>query len=391
MKILMLSTDENIFIEGSEVWRRMIEYGSLVEELHIIIKNQNSPLRQGFAGQANLKTQNFGNVFVYPTNSYWSFFYLWDAYRISSGILRNLKLETPQESKHPAGQVRNCVITTQNPFETGLVGYLLKRKFRLPLQVQIHTDFLSPYFGQESWKNKMRVILGQWLVKKADGLRVVSERIKNSLLSLYPKPYTLNPVTVLPIFVDIEKIRNASIKTDLRYKYPDRFIILMASRLTKEKNIGLAVAAMEEIVKVYPQALLLIVGSGPEQKNLKSQISNLKLQNNIIIENWSDDLASYYKTADLFLLTSNYEGHGRPVVAATTADLPVLMTDVGIAIGSVVPVGDYKVLADKLGSIISGKLTEEEILEKQKKVLNFYRSYNDFLDQIKRSWENCFS
>ncbi len=80
MKVLMFSTDKNIFIEGSEVQRRMVEYGSLVEELHIIIKSQN----------LNLKSQNFRNVFVYPTNDRWKFLYFINAYKIGKKIISKL-------------------------------------------------------------------------------------------------------------------------------------------------------------------------------------------------------------------------------------------------------------------------------------------------------------
>ena len=38
MKVLMLSTDENIFKEGSEVSSRILDYGKLVEELHVVVK-----------------------------------------------------------------------------------------------------------------------------------------------------------------------------------------------------------------------------------------------------------------------------------------------------------------------------------------------------------------
>ena len=67
-----------------------------------------------------------------------------------------------------------------------------------------------------------------------------------------------------------------------------------------------------------------------------------------MIEPWRDDLASFYKSFDVFLLPSNYEGWGRAVIEAMAAGLPVVMTDVGLAgevvknneNGIVVPVGD---------------------------------------------------
>ena len=367
MKVLMFSTDKNIFIEGSEVQRRMVEYGSLVEELHIIIKSQN----------LNLKSQNFRNVFVYPTNDRWKFLYFINAYKIGKKIISKLLITNYQ-----------LLITCQDPFETGLVACLLKRKFELLLQVQIHTDFLSQYFWRESFKNKVRVFLAKQILKRVDNIRVVSERIKKSLIS--ELGISVGKVSVLAIFVDIEGIKNTEAAFDLHKKYPGKFIILMASRLTKEKNIDLALEVMRGVIKQHPSVLLLIVGDGPEREALKLQITNYKLQKNVVLEPWTNNLSSYYKTADLFLLTSNYEGYGRTVVEAMAAGLPVVMTDVGLAVGSVVPVGDKDLLTQRLNYLIENKFARENILNGQIKVLGLYDTKEVYLNLIKKSWENCF-
>ena len=373
MKILMLSTDENIFKENSEVRKRMVDYGGLVDELHVIVKSHG----------LRVKSQELGNVFIYPTNSFWPIFYFWDAYKISSSIIRNWNLE-----------IRNCVITCQDPFETGLVGYLLKSKFKILLQLQIHTDFLSPYFWQESLKNKIRVLVAQWLVKKADGIRVVSERIRSSLCSKFQA--SSSKIIVLPIFVDVEKIRQVPIKTDLRQKYPGRFIILMASRLTREKNILMALEAMRGLTRNdtrtnTDKVLLLIVGDGPEREMLKAQIISYKLQDNVVIEDWSDDLSSYYKTADLFLLTSNYEGYGRTIIEAAAAGLPVIMTDVGIAWGRVVPVGGISELISAIKLLVGSRELRAKVIEEQNILLKDLVGRDEFLNNIKQSWKSCFS
>ena len=129
------------------------------------------------------------------------------------------------------------VISTQDPFETGIAGWLLARKFRLPLQIQVHTDFLSSYFWKESFLNKIRVIIGKFLVKRADCLRVVSTESKILYSSnLQPTTYNLIALAVLPIFVDIEKIKSTPANFDVRKKYPQfSFIIMTISRLEKEK------------------------------------------------------------------------------------------------------------------------------------------------------------
>ena len=138
MKILMLSTDLKIFESGSESEKRIKDYGSLVEELHVIVKAASDSSTSLGAGKQQAASI-IGNVFLYPTNDRHKFLYFFNAYRIGKSIIRNWKLE-----------IRNCVITAQDPFETGLVGYWLKRKYKPPLQLQVHTDFLSPYFLRKS-------------------------------------------------------------------------------------------------------------------------------------------------------------------------------------------------------------------------------------------------
>ena len=166
------------------------------------------------------------------------------------------------------------LVTAQDPFETGLAGWLIARKNNTPLQLQIHTDFASPYFKQESFLNRIRVMLAWFLIPRATRIRVVSERIKDSLVSRFT--FHVSRIDVLPIFIDTERLENAPIKTDLRKKYQQfDFIVLMASRLTKEKNIPLAIEAFTEVIKKHPRAGLVIVGKGPREKELNNSSSLL--------------------------------------------------------------------------------------------------------------------
>lgn len=382
MKVLSIGSDKNLFIEDSDVRRRIIEYGELVDELHIVILNQKS---NPPAGRAGLKSQNFGNVFLYPANSRSRWFYIFDAYKIAKKIL---------------AVGGHWLITSQDPFESGLVGWFIKRKFCVSLQLQIHTDFLSPYFWRESVLNKIRVIIAKFLIPRAGCLRVVSERIRSSILGRLNLPTEAQPpIVILPIFVDAEKIKNSHIKTNLHDKYPQfGFVILMASRLTKEKNISMPIDALVEIVKKHPKTGLIIVGSGPEENKLKLKIIKLKLENNIILEPWSNDLVSYYKTADLFLLTSNYEGYGMAVVEAMIAGCPIVMTDVGLAgelltndvNGIVIPVGDKLKLQEVVSRIIENPDLKIILKENGQKIGSSLYSKEEYLKNYKNSWLVCF-
>jgi glycosyltransferase involved in cell wall biosynthesis len=170
----------------------------------------------------------------------------------------------------------------------------------------------------------------------------------------------------------------------------------MASRLTKEKNIGSAINAMSDVALRYPRTGLVIVGSGPEKDNLKFKIKNFppeadqppleNLLDNIIIESWTDDLVSYYKTCDLFLLTSNYEGYGRTLVEAAAAGCKIISSDVGVADEilekeNIFKPGDPKALKEKIIKAIKGDIKPPKPIRSETKA--------GYLEKYKKSWLVC--
>jgi len=356
MKVVSISTDRKLFEEGSVVLTRQKYYAERMEELHVIVFSLS---KNGY------KYRSFGNLHLYPMNSSSRISFLFDAYRLGKKII----LENSFKKE-------NSVITTQDSFETGLVGYLLKKKFNLPLQLQIHTDFLNSYFKNSSL-NLARVVLAKFLIPKADGLRVVSSVISGSLQKEFPNLKT--KIDILPIFIDIEKIKNSAISINLRQKYPDRFIILMASRVTKEKNIILAIKLVSSLIRANKRIVLLIVGDGPEKKAL--QLYAKDMGGYVVFEPWTLDLTSYYKTADVFLLTSQYEGYGMTLIEAGTAGCPIVTTNVGIAKTDlfkngenafVCPVGDVDCLSKAIIDLIENpekrKLFKERMQDSIKRV-----------------------
>ncbi len=345
MKVISIGTDRNIFKKESAVRARVTEYGALFEELHIVVFSRRA--------LGHKKEQISSNVWIYPTNSLLKIFYIKNAFSICVEILRDKRLTSA-----------NTVTTCQDPFETGIVGIKLKKKFDIPLHIQIHTDLFSPFFRYSSVLNWVRVHIAKKVLVKANAVRVVSKRIADSLVA--QKSLTIAPI-ILPIFVDKEKIENTPITTDLKKKYPKwNFIIFMASRLTKEKNIPLAINVMQKLLLEYPSIGLVIVGSGTQEKNLRALVLHTKLSNNVVFESWQNDLVSYYKTADLFLVTSDYEGFGMTIVEALFAHCPTISTDVGIAsdvlkdrVSFVCPVGDGECLLQKIKIFIKDNQLRE--------------------------------
>ncbi len=313
MKVLTIGSDKKLFEEGSAVRARAIEYASLFEELHIIVFS-----KRNF--QLIRKIQIAENAWVYPTNSWSRWLYVRNAVRLGRSIVKS------QLSK-----VSDWVVSGQDPFESGLAASRIAARFNLPLHIQIHTDFLSPYFAGSSFLNRIRLRIASRVLPQAKAIRVVSERIKDSLLQVASYKLQTVPV-VLPIFTDLQKFASVQPSSGLKQKYPQwNFIILIASRLSPEKNISFALDVLYKLVKKYPRLGMVIVGEGPCQRSLKSKVRSLKLRNSVAFLPWQPDLASYYKTANLFLLTSLYDGFALTLLEAVASGCPTVSSDVGVA------------------------------------------------------------
>ena len=313
----MISTDRKIFEDGSAVRTRQIEYARNWDEVHIIVFTN--------------KTMNFSesglssNCFVYPTNSSVKIKYPFDAIHLGQFIIEKRGITN---------------ITCQDPFLTAVAGVSLKKNNDVKLEIQLHTDIGSSNYAK-SIGNRIRKALALSYLPKADSVRVVSNRIKDYLIG------TLNieqsKITMRPVTVDIECIRNAPIieTADLHKKYPQfNKIILMASRLEKEKNIDFAIRAFAKVIKKMPKTGLVIVGDGSETSKILSTVSKLGIETSVIVEPWAnkETLVSYYKTANVFLNTSFFEGYGMALVEAKAAGCKIISTDVGVAkeVGAVI-------------------------------------------------------
>ncbi|RJQ36823.1 glycosyltransferase [Candidatus Parcubacteria bacterium] len=297
MKLLVIGTDRELFRPDSAARQRIAGYASLFDTLDIVVMTP-----PGFS-----ETAIAANARIFPTNSRQPAFRPFDAARIARALLKKTAID--------------CV-SAQDPAESGLAGWLTVRRTRVPLHVQLHADFFAPAFRRQSIKDRLRFWIARYVIRRAARFRVVSERIKRSLVA---RGISEGRIRVLPIFVDRSAIAAAAPAFDLHAKFPQYdWIVLFAARLVREKNIPLALEAFTVLCKEFPRSGMVVVGDGPERERLLGV-------ERVEFLGWQDDLLPYYKGTDCFLLTSNHEGYNRGVIEAAAAGLPVIMTDVGIA------------------------------------------------------------
>lgn len=371
LKVLMISTDRNILAPGSAVSERMKEYGKLVDELHIVLLSDRAH------GLKDTVLDN--NVWVYPTNSASKWFRSRGAARRGKKIVFDRNFVRGKS-----------LITAQDPFECGLAGLKIKSKWRLPLEVQLHTDPFSPYFI--GFLNSIRKYLARKVLAHADSLRVVTAALGDEIAQRFS--VSKDQISVLPIYIDQKAIEEGKISFDLHSRFGWHFIILVVARLTKEKNVSLALEVLAKLRTRFNDVGLVVVGSGPEEGNLKSLAKKLDIERSVTFAGWQDDITSYYRTSNLFLQTSRFEGYGLALVEAGLSGLPVVTTAVGLAgelkDGQDVYVcpADADYIANATADLIQNNAKREMFRSALRHTLeNKLISKEEYLKRLKEAWE----
>ena len=303
MRVLQIGSDRSkrgILYAGSPACVRQAAYGARFGALDIIGFSLRGDGRKQFA----ISPQTH----VYPTNSFSKLLYGLDTLRILNHL--------PKAD----------IISAQDPFEVGLLALLISCMEKIPLHVQVHTDFLSPEYGSHSLVNRLRSMVAKFVLQRASHVRVVSERVKNEITARYELKV---PVSVLPIYVDIERFKNVPHSPELSKRFAHcKTKLLVVSRLESEKNVSLAIASFANTVPA--DTCLIVVGTGSERLKLIDLAKSLGVEDQVFFEGESDP-REYHSVADLVLVTSRYEGYGIVIIEALAAGKPVISTDVGIA------------------------------------------------------------
>ena len=335
MNALFVSNDPTAFDPSSATRARLRAYAAAIGELHFLSRGKGDD-------------QDDGPLHLHPVHGV-KLFALMGMEKRANELIRQHGIE---------------VVSAQDPFEHGRIAMKAVAGTNAKLHIQIHTDFLSPWFTRSgvfrSMKvhmpalNRIRVRIADQVLPSAHGIRVVSERIRESLAARYP---SLPPVSVIPVSVEREAPEALPL--------PDHgfsFAFVTAGRLEPEKRIEDILMALGKIAQRFPSVGLVIIGDGSEHKKLETLAKKLGLSARVVFAGEQGTKAwGMMRSAHAYIQASAYEGYGRTLIEAALARLPIITTDVGI-VGEVfkgyeqvlaTPPGDTQNLAALMTALIS--------------------------------------
>ncbi len=104
-------------------------------------------------------------------------------------------------------------------------------------------------------------------------------------------------------------------------------VILFVGRFVKDKGINTLLKAFKKIKSENKNCYLLLVGSDEEGliKKFKNEHYNFE---NIIIEEWKEEIEKWYSVADIYCLPSYREGLGHSILEASSSSLPTVCSNI---------------------------------------------------------------
>lgn len=188
------------------------------------------------------------------------------------------------------------------------------------------TGFLDdPDFG---WGSGVRrgvfSLLTRWFYARADAVVVTSRGVADDLIAHYGVP--ASKVRVLHNPVDLESIARLSSEAGEQPFAEDGTPVLVAAgRLAGVKNYPLMIAAFADVV-ARRRAYLWILGDGPERARLEARAADGGVGRFVRFLGFQQNPFRYIAKADVFVLTSTYEGFGNVLIEAMACGTPVVAT-----------------------------------------------------------------
>lgn len=215
----------------------------------------------------------------------------------------------------------DCVISFLP--EPNMLMCSLKKSISVPLIISVRNDPKIEY------ASKLKYTLMRLLYPKSDGYVFQTEQAK-AYFSFSEHIVKSSVVISNPLakeFVGAADELKASVNATDVASGRKVYRVMAAGRLEKQKNYPLMLEAFWQFHKKHPDSTLTIYGEGTKRTELEEWIQGKGLEESILLPGVSDCIRERLAEADLFLMTSEYEGMPNALMEAMAMGLPVIATD----------------------------------------------------------------
>ncbi len=382
--VLMISLDTSLATQpDSDARRRHLAYAERVGRLSIVVY---TPHGVGAAVHPSRE------LTILPTNSRSKLTFVFDAVRQAKHALRTQPID---------------LITTQDPFLTGLVGVWLRRRLGVPLLVQNH----SYYFGNQAWitenplRNSLLREVARFTIAQADMYRTVNRKERDHYLA---RGGSLDRSVALPLGTasndfaqPVAEQELAALRASLGL-LPGNKVVLWVGYPVAFKRVPLLFKVFRCVAETEPEARLILIGDMTRSpQDLQALARDEGIADGVIMHGpvKHSDLPLYYALGSVYVHTSAYEGVPRVLFEASAAGLPLVgMSAVGVdeviedgVNGYLVPDMDINGMAERIVSLLSHPAQAHEMGTMARKLAFERYDAERYIDAWVGVWERAIA
>ncbi len=176
---------------------------------------------------------------------------------------------------------------------------------------------------KQPWRRRVFAAVTRFFYGRADAIVATSRGVADDLAANFGVPRA--KIHVLHNPVDLDAIAKQSSEPIAHEVTGDRHVVAAAGRLAGVKNYPLLIAAIAELQATLP-VYVWILGDGPERSQLETLAEARGVGSRVRFLGFQQNPWRYIARADVFALTSTYEGFGNVLVEAMACGTPVVAT-----------------------------------------------------------------
>ncbi len=241
-----------------------------------------------------------------------------------------------------------------------LAKHLARSKTRLIVREANTLSNQSKYCKTDQWSGQ----LAKWFYPWADQVLAVSHGVADDLskvtgMSLARMKVVYNPVITPSLVENSRAVLDHPWLSDKAVP-----VVLGVGRLSEQKDFPTLIRAVAQ-VRSHRPVRLLILGAGPDRESLTALAASLGIKEDVAFMGFVDNPYAYMKQADVFVLSSKWEGLPNVLIEAMAVGTPVVSTNCpsGAAeilangkYGELVEIGDDRAMATAIAKVLEGDI-----------------------------------
>jgi glycosyltransferase involved in cell wall biosynthesis len=272
---------------------------------------------------------------------------------------------------------------------SGVTSVLLSKLFSVPhILTIIGGDVYDPSKRWSPHKFFLLRKIVNWIMNNSKIITSISTDTKRRALQYYKTNTAIKPVPLGFVKHDFKKV----IRRELGLSDED-IILISVGRLIKRKGYEYAIQAVSKLP--YQNIVYLIIGDGPEEKNLTNLVKKLKMERKVKFLGFvsEEKKFQYLFVSDIYVLSSLHEGFGICLLEAMYCSMPIVATDNGGQTDFLVngvnalllPIKNSGILAEKIVQSIENNNLRNKMAENNRRDIKKY-----YIKNIAKGYEKLF-